>query len=50
MYILTQIFSTTYFQAQLNGFQGPTLGPKEAQANPREFTDEQLRHGRIHGI
>jgi len=37
-------------RAQLNGFQGPTLGPKEAQANPREFSEEQLRHGRVHGI
>jgi len=37
-------------RAQLNGFSGPTLGPKESKANPREFTEEQMLHGRVHGI
>jgi len=37
-------------KAQANGFDGPTLGPKEAEANPREFTEEQMLHGRAHGI
>jgi len=32
-------------KAQANGFNGPALGPKEAQANKREFTEEQLRAG-----
>jgi len=34
-------------KAQLNGFDGPTLGPKEAGGNQREFTEEQLRTGLI---
>ncbi|XP_074646023.1 myophilin-like [Tubulanus polymorphus] len=37
-------------KAQVNGFKGPVLGPKEASANPREFSEEQLLHGRVHGI
>lgn len=32
-------------KAQVNGFTGPALGPKEAQRNTREFTDEQLKAG-----
>lgn len=32
-------------KAQSQGFQGPTLGPREAQQNVREFTDEQMRAG-----
>jgi len=39
-----------FSQAQLNGYNGPTLGPKEATGNPRDFTEEQLLHGRVHGI
>jgi hypothetical protein len=31
--------------AQKNGFTGPTLGPKLAEENKRDFTDEQLRAG-----
>ena len=27
------------------GFRGPTLGPKEASANPRAFTEQQKRAG-----
>ena len=30
-------------QAQVNGFDGPVLGPKESTKNVRAFTDEQLR-------
>lgn len=37
-------------KAQVNNFSGPVLGPKEAQANKREFSEEQLLHGRVHGI
>ncbi|CAH1781908.1 unnamed protein product [Owenia fusiformis] len=37
-------------KAQVNGFKGPALGPKESQANPREFSEEQLLSGRVHGI
>ena len=37
-------------KAQTNGFKGPVLGPKEATANPREFTEEQLLEGRVRGI
>lgn len=32
--------------AQKNEYDGPVLGPKEAEANPREFTEEQLREGK----
>ncbi|KAK2142835.1 hypothetical protein LSH36_908g01053 [Paralvinella palmiformis] len=32
-------------KAQVNGFDGPALGPKEAQKNVREFTEGQLRAG-----
>lgn len=32
-------------KAQTVGYTGPTLGPKEAQKNVREFTDEQLNAG-----
>jgi hypothetical protein len=31
--------------AQKNGFNGPTLGPKPADENKREFSEEQLRAG-----
>ena len=37
-------------KAQNNGWQGPQLGPKEAQKNERLFTQEQLNQGRIAGI
>lgn len=32
-------------KAQTKGYQGPSLGPKEAQQNIREFSEEQLRAG-----
>jgi len=32
-------------KAQANGYAGPALGPREAQRNTREFTDEQLKAG-----
>lgn len=32
-------------KAQANGYSGPALGPREAQRNTREFTDEQLKAG-----
>lgn len=32
--------------AQKHGYEGPKLGPKEAEANPREFTEDQLKQGR----
>ena len=32
-------------KAGAKGFKGPTLGPKEAECNKREFTEEQLREG-----
>jgi len=37
-------------KAQLNGYTGPVLGPKESQANPREFTEQQLLEGRAKGL
>ena len=33
-------------QAQKKGFQGPVLGPKEADTNERVFTTEQLEQGK----
>ncbi|XP_031553113.1 myophilin-like [Actinia tenebrosa] len=32
-------------KSNAKGLNVPQLGPKEAEANPREFTDEQLRAG-----
>jgi hypothetical protein len=32
-------------KANAQGLDVPQLGPKEAVANPREFTEEQLRAG-----
>ena len=32
-------------QAQKVGYDGPRLGPEEATANKREFSEEQLRAG-----
>ncbi len=32
-------------QAQRHNFQGPVLGPKLAEENKREFSEEQLRAG-----
>lgn len=32
--------------AQKKDFEGPTVGPKEATPNPREFTEEQNKEGR----
>ena len=32
-------------KAQANGYRGPTLGPKEAQRNTRDFSEEQLKAG-----
>lgn len=31
--------------AQKNGYTGPTLGPKEAEQNPRNFSEEVLHKG-----
>lgn len=31
--------------ARKKGFQGPTLGPKESESNPRNFSEEQLKAG-----
>ncbi len=32
-------------RAQVNGFEGPVLGPKESAKNERVFTEEQLKAG-----
>ncbi len=32
-------------KANKNGFAGPTIGPKEAAENRREFTEDQLKEG-----
>lgn len=33
-------------KAQAKGFDGPTLGPREATADKREFSEEQLQEGK----
>ncbi len=33
-------------KAGAKGFDGPTIGPKEASGNKREFTDEQINQGK----
>ena len=33
-------------KAQLRGYTGPALGPRESQTNIRSFTDEQLNEGK----
>ena len=35
----------THGQAAAKGLSVPPLGPKEATANKREFTEEQLKEG-----
>lgn len=35
-----------FLQAQKQGFDGPTLGPREASENRREFSEEQLAEGK----
>ena len=32
-------------QAQTHGFDGPILGPREAQANKRSFSEDKLKAG-----
>ena len=32
-------------KARANGFDGPTLGPKESEKNVREFSEDQLKAG-----
>jgi len=32
-------------RAQVNGYDGPTLGPKQAEGEKREWSDEQLKAG-----
>ena len=36
-------FSLKIFKAQKKKYNGPALGPKPAEENKREFTEEQLR-------
>jgi len=33
-------------EAQVKGYGGPALGPREAQRNVRDFSDEQLTAGK----
>jgi len=43
-----QVLVTLYAVGSLankNGYQGPCIGAKIAVANPREFTEEQLKQG-----
>jgi len=34
-----------HVQAQKKGFQGPVLGVKESEYNPRHFSEDKLREG-----
>ncbi|XP_076446936.1 myophilin-like [Babylonia areolata] len=45
---MTQVVNTLHAlgrTAQKNGFQGPSLGVKESQHNPRHFSEDKLREG-----
>ena len=44
IFINTRIFFYV-IQAGVKGLSVPSLGPKEAEANEREFTEEQLKAG-----
>lgn len=39
---------TRVLQAQKNGYDGPKLGPKEAESQKREWSEEELRQGSSH--
>ena len=34
------------FQCQAKGYTGPVMGPKMAEENKRNFSEEQIRQGR----
>ena len=38
--------SARMFQCRAKGFDGPVLGPKMADSNKRNFSEEQIRQGR----
>ena len=40
-----KIVDDCVLQAQVKGYDGPTLGPRESQRNVRDFSDEQLKAG-----
>lgn len=45
---MTQVVNTLHAlgrKAQKNGFQGPTIGVKESESNPRNFSEDKLREG-----
>jgi hypothetical protein len=44
--VLTSFYSISRNAAK-GGYDGPSLGPKLAQENKREFTEEQLREARF---
>lgn len=39
------VLPTATLKAQAKGYDGPIIGPKEAEEQKREFTEEQLRQG-----
>lgn len=39
------MYLPTYVQAGAKGLSVARLGPKQATANPREFSEEQLKEG-----
>lgn len=43
--VITAVFALGR-KAQTQGFDGPTLGPRESSENRREFTEEQLAEGK----
>lgn len=45
---LYQYNCIVYVQAQKNDYSGPKLGPKEAEGQKREWTEEELRKGGAH--
>ncbi|XP_076467459.1 myophilin-like [Babylonia areolata] len=45
---MTQVVNTIHAlgrKAQANGYDGPVLGVKESESNPRNFSEEKLREG-----
>ena len=45
LYIFLYYFFVNVLQAQKNGYDGPVLGVKEADSNPRNFSEEKMKAG-----
>lgn len=45
IYELNKILTIPFLPSQASNFNKPSIGPKEADKNVRNFSDEQLRAG-----